>query len=165
MTAQSAANLLLIVTAIAWILGRQVQVAPVKPRLLLLAPVVMGYFGIRDLPPSLWRSTVDVVPLLVSAAVSAGLGIWRGRTIAVWQDVHGAWWRRGSTLTLLLWAALFAVRGLLYVVDLATGHPEASGLGVLLCTLAITFAAQNSVIALRVTAPAPRPGERLLAGG
>jgi hypothetical protein len=107
MTAQSAANFLLIATAIAWILGRQLQVAPVKPRLLLLAPVVMGYFSIRDLP----------------------------------------------------------VRGLLYVVDLATGHPVASGLGVLLCTLAINCAAQNSVIALRMTAPAPRPGDPLSVGG
>lgn len=81
--------------------------------------------------------------------------MWRGRTIAVWRDAEGVWWRRGSKLTLALWGALLVARGLLYVVDLVVGHPEASGVGALLLTLALSFAAQNAVIALRMTSPVP----------
>jgi hypothetical protein len=42
---------------------------------------------------------------------------------------------------------------------------SAANLLLVVSTLAVSFAAQNRVIALRMTAPAPRPGERLLAGG
>jgi hypothetical protein len=80
--------------------------------------------------------------------------VWRGRTTAVWRDAQGIWWRRGSRLTLVLWGALFAARGVLYVVDRAAGHPEASGVGALLITLAVGFAAQNAVTAVRMTSPA-----------
>jgi hypothetical protein len=153
----SAAGLLLIAAAVVWILARQVRLAPVKPRLLVLAPLVLGYAGLESLPASTWRDATDPALLALGVAVSVGLGVWRGRTIAVWRDEAGVWWRRGSTLTLALWGALFAARGALYVLAVATGHPEASGAGALLLGLAISFAAQNAVIGLRMTGPAPAP--------
>jgi hypothetical protein len=155
--ANSAASILLIAAAVVWILARQVRLAPVKPRLLVLAPLLLAYFGLRTLAPSLWQNAADLTLLALSAVVSAGLGVWRGRTIVVWRDAQGVWWRRGSKLTLALWGALFVARGLLFLVDLAAGHPEASGVGALLLTLAVSFAAQNAVIALRMTSPAASP--------
>lgn len=163
MTADTAANLLLIAAAVVWILAKQVRTERVKPRLLVLAPLLLAYFGVRGIAPTLWHDTADSGLLALSAAVSAALGVWRGRTIAVWQDADGVWWRRGSRLTVALWGALFAVRSALYVLDLAVGHPEASGLGALLCTLAVGFAAQNAVIGARTIAPAARIGDRMTA--
>jgi hypothetical protein len=64
----------------------------------------------------------DLGPLAVSAALSVGLGIWRGQTITVWRDADGAWWRQGSMLTLALWGALIAARGLLCGVDATLAH-------------------------------------------
>jgi hypothetical protein len=153
-TATSAAAVLLIAAAVVWILVRQLRTAPVKPRLLVLAPLALAYFGLRAVPMSLWQDTADLALLAVSGVVSAALGVWRGRTITVWCDAQGIWWRRGSRLTLVLWGALFAARGVLYVVDRAAGHPEASGVGALLITLAVGFAAQNAVTAVRMTSPA-----------
>jgi hypothetical protein len=153
-TATSAAAVLLIAAAVTWILVRQLRTAPVKPRLLVLAPLALAYFGLRAVPMSLWQDTADLALLAVSGVVSASLGVWRGRTITVWRDAQGIWWRRGSRLTLVLWGALFAARGVLYVVDRAAGHPEASGVGALLITLAVGFAAQNAVTAVRMTSPA-----------
>ena len=46
-------------------------------------------------------------------------------------------------------------RGLLYGLDAAAGHREASGLGAILLTLALSFAAQNAVTALRMQAGPP----------
>jgi hypothetical protein len=156
-TVTSAADVLLIAAAVVWILIRQVRTAPVKPRLLLLAPLALAWFGLRAVPTSLWQNAADLALLAGSAVVSAALGVWRGHTIAVWRDDRGVWWRRGSKLTLVLWGALFAVRGVLYVVDRAAGHPEASGIGALLVTFALGFAAQNAVTALRMSAPARTP--------
>jgi hypothetical protein len=153
-TATSAAAVLLIAAAVTWILVRQLRTAPVKPRLLVLAPLALAYFGLRAVPMSLWQDTADLALVAVSGVVSASLGVWRGRTTAVWRDAQGIWWRRGSRLTLVLWGALFAARGVLYVVDRAAGHPEASGVGALLITLAVGFAAQNAVTAVRMTSPA-----------
>jgi hypothetical protein len=153
-TATSAADIVLIAAAVIWILIRQLRTAPVKPRLLLLAPLVLAWFGVRAVPRSLWQDAADVALLALSGVVSAALGVWRGRTIAVWRDAEGTWLRRGSTLTLILWGALVAVRGVLYLVDRAAGHTEASGTGALLITLALGFAAQNAVIALRISPPA-----------
>ena len=158
MNASTVADVLLIGAAVVWVLARQVQLARVKPRLLLLAPLVLAFFGIRSLPASTWRVPADLALLAVSAALSLGLGVWRGQTIKVWRDADGTWWRQGSVLTLVLWGVLIAARGLLYGVGVAVGHREASDLGAVLVTLALSFAAQNTVTALRMNAAPPLPG-------
>jgi hypothetical protein len=158
MNASTVADLLLIAAAVIWVLARQVQLARVKPRLLVLAPLVLAFFGIRSLPASTWRVPADLALLAVSAALSLGLGVWRGQTIRVWRNADGTWWRQGSMLTLVLWGVLIVARGLLYGVDVAVGHREASDLGAVLVTLALSFAAQNTVTALRINAAQPLPG-------
>jgi len=100
MNASTIANVLLIGVAVVWILARQVRRARVKPRLLWLAPLILAYFGIRALPASTWRVPADLGLLALSAAVSVGLGVWRGQTIKVWREADGTWWRQGSALTL-----------------------------------------------------------------
>jgi len=157
MNASTIANVLLIGVAVVWILARQVRRARVKPRLLWLAPLILAYFGIRALPASTWRVPADLGLLALSAAVSVGLGVWRGQTIKVWREADGTWWRQGSVLTLVLWGALLVARGVLYGVDAAAGHRDASGLGAILVTLALSFAAQNAVTALRMNAVQPLP--------
>jgi len=157
MNASTIANVLLIGVAVVWILARQVRRARVKARLLWLAPLILAYFGIRALPASTWHVPADLGLLALSAAVSVGLGVWRGQTIKVWREADGTWWRQGSVLTLVLWGALLVARGVVYGVDAAAGHRDASGLGAILVTLALSFAAQNAVTALRMNAVQPLP--------
>ena len=126
MNASTVADVLLIGAAVVWVLARQVQLARVKPRLLVLAPLALASFGIRSLPASAWRMPADLALLAVSAAFSAGLGTWRGQTISVWRDADGTWWRQGSVLTLVLWGGLIVARGLLSALDAAVGHRDAS---------------------------------------
>ena len=103
MNAGIVADVLLIGAAVVWILARQVQVAPVKPRLLWLTPLLLAFFGIRSLPSSTWHVPADLALLAISAVISIGLGVWRGQTIRVWRDADGTWWRQGSALTLVPW--------------------------------------------------------------
>jgi hypothetical protein len=158
MTLNTAADVLLIGAAVIWVLARQVRRARVKPRLLWLAPLVLAYFGIRALAAPTWHIPADLGLLALSAAISVGLGVWRGQTIQVWREADGTWWRQGSIRTLALWGALIAARGLLYGLDAAVGHREASDLGAILLTLALSFAAQNAVTAARMDAAQPLPG-------
>ena len=84
----------------------------------------------------------------------------------MWRDADSTWWRQGSARTLVLWGALIAARALLYGLDAAAGHREASGLGAILLTLALSFAAQNSVTAVRMHAAPPlTPACRRQGGG
>jgi hypothetical protein len=142
----SIADLLLIAAAVVWILAKQVRREPVKARLLVLVPLLLGWFGLRAVPGSFWHSTADVALFGIGAAVSVGLGLIRGRTIRVWREPDGTWWRQGSRTTLMLWGALLAARVALAAVDHVTGHPEASNAGVILCSLALSFAGQNVVV-------------------
>jgi hypothetical protein len=153
--ASTVADVLLIGAAVAWVLARQVQLARVKPRLLVLAS-----FGIRSLPASTWRVPADLALLAVSAALWLGLGVWRGQPIKVWRDADGTLWRQGSVLTLVLWGVLIVARGLLYGVGVAVGHRDASDLGAVLVTPALSFAAQNTVTAMRMNAAPPLPADQ-----
>lgn len=152
------ADVLLIGAAVVWILARQVQVGRVKPRLLWLVPLLLAFFGIRSLPDSTWHMPADLALLALSAVISIGLGIWRGQTIRVWRDADGTWWRQGSALTLVLWGALIGARGLIYGIGIGVGHREAINLGAILVVLALSFAAQNAVTALRMTTAPPLSG-------
>src|SRR6202011_4991422 len=140
----TAANVLLIGAAVVWILWKQIQAAPIKTRLLVAAPLVMGYFGIRDTPSSTWTSAADLTLIAVGAAFAVGLGLARGTTIRVWREQDGLLWRQGSKVTLMLWGALLVVRVAMYGVAEATGPRAASGLGPVLLSLGLSFAAQNA---------------------
>jgi hypothetical protein len=164
MTLNTAADVLLIGAAAVWVLARQVRLARIKPRLLWLAPLVLAYFGIRALPASTWKVPADLGLVALSAVVSVGLGLWRGQTIRVWREADGSWWRQGSVRTLVLWGVLIAARGLLYWLDAAVGHRDASGLGAILLTLALSFAAQNVVTATRMSAGRPFSGGQPVSG-
>jgi hypothetical protein len=160
MNVNTAANILLIAAAVIWILAKQVKAAPVKPRLLVLAPLIMGYFGIKDTPASTWKTGADLGYIVVGALLSIGLGLWRGTTIRVWREQDGGWWRAGTKYTLYLWGALLVVRAVLAGAAGATGHKAADGLGPILFSLALSFAAQNAVIGMRMSgAPAIAPAQ------
>src|SRR2546421_9831012 len=51
---------MLIGAAAVWILARQVRQARVKPRLLILIPLILAYFGIRAMPASTWHMPADL---------------------------------------------------------------------------------------------------------
>lgn len=161
----TAANILLIAAAVVWILAKQVRPAPVKTRLLVAAPLIMAYFGIKNTPASTWKDEADLAFIAIGAVFSIALGLWRGTTIRVWRESDGSWWRAGSKYTLYLWGALLAVRAVLVGAADSTGHKAADGLGPILVSLALSFAAQSVVIAMRMSdaststsAPAPASG-------
>jgi hypothetical protein len=145
---------------VVWILARQLRTVVVRDRLLVAVPLVLGWAGLRGLHPATLAGGADGVLLATSALASVGLGWWRGLTLRVWRE-DGVWLRRGTPVTLLLWVALFAVRGVLAVIGRLGGHPETTDVSVLLCCLALSFAAQNAVTLTRIGGLAPSPRRSL----
>lgn len=150
MNVNTVATVLLIAAAVVWILWRQVQAQPVKAKMLLVVPVLLGYFGIRDTASGTWTDPAALALIAVGALASAGVGLARGTTIRVWRERDGVWWSKGSKATLLLWGVMILVRGTLDGVAHATGHSAAGGLGPMLLSFGLSFAGQNAVIAMRM---------------
>ena len=69
----NAADLLLLVAAVVWILAKQVRVEPLKPRLLVIAPLLLGWYRLRALPESTTRDLADLALLALAVVVSASL--------------------------------------------------------------------------------------------
>jgi hypothetical protein len=119
--------------------------------LLVAAPLIMAYFGIKNTPASTWKDEADLAFIAIGAVFSIALGLWRGATIRVWRESDGSWWRAGSKYTLYLWGALLVVRAILVGAADSTGHKAADGLGPILVSLALSFAAQSVVIAMKMS--------------
>jgi hypothetical protein len=153
----TSADLVLAALVVVWIISRQVRTAQVRPRVLVVVPLVLLWAGVRGLQADAAHLTdpVSLALLGATAAAALGLGAWRGVTLRVWRAPDGTWWRRGTALTLVLWLLVLAVRGGLAAAGYATGHPQTSGVSVLLCSLALSFAAQNAVTLLRTSAVLP----------
>ena len=69
------ADILLILFAVAWILFKQVQPAPVKIGLLIIVPVLLAYFGITTTASRTWSNSPDLLLIVLGAAISVGLGV------------------------------------------------------------------------------------------
>ncbi|GIG20013.1 hypothetical protein Cch01nite_07370 [Cellulomonas chitinilytica] len=146
----SAANAVLGLAVLAWVLWRQVEVREVaadrSPRGLL----VLAAFGAWTAAQALDGAAVSPVALalvVAGVAVSAGFGALRGRLQPVWRDASGRVLRRGNALTVVLWLTAIAVH---VGVDalVARVDPGAAGLagGSLLVCLAVSLTAQRLVV-------------------
>jgi len=146
----SAANAVLGLAVLAWVLWRQVQAREViterSPRGLL----VLAGFGVWAAAQGLGGASVSPAALalvVAGVAISAGFGALRGRLQPVWLDASGRVLRRGNALTVTLWLTAIAVHvGVDAVV--ARVDPGAAGLagGSLLVCLALSLTAQRLVV-------------------
>ena len=98
MNLSTAADVLLIAAVVVWVLAKQVRMARVKPRPLLLAPLSWPTSGSG---PARLDLACARRPRAARGerVLSPGLGAWRGQTIQVWRDADGTWRRRRSALT------------------------------------------------------------------
>jgi len=132
---------------------RQFQPHPARGNLLLFAPLILVFLGIRGLTDG---GIAEIAFLAVNAAVAVGFGIWRGQSFRVWTQGSEIW-MQGTLVTLGLWGVSIAVR----IGLMATGHllgiSTANTMPELLILLGITFGAQNAVLWMRGTSRIPLP--------
>ena len=153
------ANAVVALAVVGLLLYRQLTTRRVKTdgggRMML----ILGLVGLLQLGEFVqntgWIGALGVELLVVSLALAAVLGTFRAYSVRVWQTADGAWWRRGSALTLVLWfvsiGSHFGIDAL--AVSLAGPGVDMQGLGnaTLLLYLAISLGLQNILVAHRVT--------------
>ena len=135
-----------------WSVWRQMHAHEITRRGLTKLPVIfaaIGLFGLQrgDIP----SSAAAAAAMSVSLALSVGLGVVRGALIPIWRDARGRCLSRGNRLTIALWVALVGGKFALGTVSSVTGWFPQTSAGEVFLFLGISFAAQNLVIARRVT--------------
>lgn len=139
-------NVGIYVLLIGFVLYRQMSRLPLSPRRLVVLPLILGLIALQQLSRELLTFDVGTVSfLLLSLAISAAAGMWRGTTFRMWNDA-GVVMIKGTALTLLAWGVLIVVRLPFAVAGHAANYSQGLVIGELLLALAVTFAAQNAVI-------------------
>ncbi len=102
----TAAQILVVVAIVIWIIGRRLAGMPVGSRSFVV-PVIMVFYGISQMHGRL--SAVDIAFLAVELIIGVAAGLARGATIKLYvRDGH--LWQRYTMLTLGVWLAMIALR-------------------------------------------------------
>ena len=157
MKSSESLNVLIGVLILGWILYRQLQARPAKADLRL--PLILAVLGIIDLTGFLGQHGHHpgyvFAALAGSFILAVAFAAARAATVHVWVD-NGQPWRKGTTLTAVLWIVSLAVHlGYDYLVD---GRGPMAGLGA--ASLAMYFAITYTVQRLIVQARARRIAEK-----
>jgi hypothetical protein len=147
---------LIAVAAFAFILYRQLRAQRVDAAKGARRPLIFAAVGVVLAGQYLLHHQVTalgVAGLAVSLVLAALLSYLRGHSVRLWRQ-DGAWWRRGTALTLVLW---FCSIGSHLGVDALVGHLDpAEGIGkglgnaTLLLYLGVSLGLQHLVVLQRV---------------
>jgi hypothetical protein len=114
---------------------------------MVIPPLALLYFGATGLAR---LDATGWLLLVVNLILGAGLGYVRGTTFRVWFDEHGTALMKGTSLTILFWAATFAVKIVLAIVEQKAGLGLGTGSGAeLTIPAAATLGVQSLVVYLR----------------
>jgi hypothetical protein len=132
------------------VIARQVQPRPLAARALLVVPLVLIVIGVTEVakavPKGQSMSSMESAWLAADLAVSAVFGLARGFTTRLYEEA-GELWRRGTTLTVILW---FVTIGARLVISIAGHHDAGKVLNdALLLTLGVTLLVQSGVVLWR----------------
>lgn len=153
-------NIAIYVALIAFVLYRQMSPVPLRAARLILLPAALGLFGLQQLLRRPFADVTSSVLLVVGLVIAVAAGLWRGTTFRVWSE-DARVMVRGTRMTLVTWAVLILVRLPFAFLANAAASPQGFVVGELLLALAVTFAAQNTVIWIRAKRIGNRqPGAR-----
>lgn len=141
-----------------WSIWRQVHQHSVTRQSLVKLPLLfIGIGAIAQLGTPFPASHAAAIALVISAAVSIILGVWRGAAIPVWRAGDGSWLSQGNRTTIALWVALIAFKFGLGTFGSVTGLFPVETVGEVFVTLGLSFAIQNLIVARRSVAQTLQP--------
>jgi hypothetical protein len=142
-------TVILIAAAVLLVIYRQFQARDVSARGLIVIPLILLGLGAQNLASSPPVGALAVGALALDAAAGIALGVLRGRSLRIWQESDGTWWRKGTRSTAVLWVASIAARIAIIGGARALGVHDASAAGPLELAFGVSLAAQYAVVALR----------------
>jgi hypothetical protein len=151
--------LLVLLILLPWSIWRQMHASEISGSGLVRLPLIFAVvgvlgFGIDTIP----TDAAAVAYIVFCLALSIAFGVWRGARIDVWRS-GSRWMSRGNRTTLALWAALIGTKVVLGTIASITGWFPAEHAGDVFLYLAVSFVAQNLVVAERSLWTSGRPAE------
>ncbi len=151
--------LLVLLILLPWSIWRQMHAHEITGSGLVKLPVIFAAIGLLGFGTgTIPTDTTAVAYIACCLVLSVGFGVWRGARIDVWRDA-GRWMSQGNRTTIALWAALIGLKVGLGTVASITGWFPAENAGDVFVFLALSFVAQNVVVAQRSLWNAPRTAE------
>jgi hypothetical protein len=154
---------------VAYVIGRQLIGEPLRGKRLIVLPAVLTVIGALDLHSGGRQlRTVDLVCLVVSGLIGAGIGVAQGRSMRL-ESRDGALWAQLPVKGLWLWLALVLSRIAMTVLASGLHAHVAASIAPILLLLGVNRLAQAAVVAPRaVLAGIPfapeKDGKPFLAG-
>ena len=142
---------LLVVTALAYVLYSRWQGRPINDRRMLLLPALVSGYGVLQLTGAAGRGLriVDVMTIAAGIVVAAGMGVARGMTVTV-VTRDGQPWMRYRAATLILWVVTVIARLAVTLVASGLGASVAVSRGpAILISVGVTLFAEGLVVTRR----------------
>lgn len=140
-------EIVLILAAVGYVLVRRMMGEAAQVKRMLVLPAVLFVVGISQLGSAL-HSPAAIVFLLVSAALSVGIGALRGASVRV-SDRGGIAFVNYTWVTVVLWVVNLVVK---FGANFVFGHidPQAAALGnSLLVTLGLGMLVEGLIVLMR----------------
>jgi hypothetical protein len=151
--------LLVLLILLPWSIWRQMHAHEITGGGLVRLPVIFAAIGVLGFGTGAIPTDAAAFAYVAFCLVLAiGFGIWRGARIDVWRD-GSRWISQGNRTTLALWGALIGFKVALGTVASITGWFPAEHAGDVFVYLAVSFVAQNVIVAQRSLWAAGRPVE------
>jgi hypothetical protein len=141
--------LLVLLILLPWSIWRQMHAHEITGSGLVRLPVIFAAIGVLGFGTgTIPTDAAAVAYIAFCLALSVGFGVWRGARVDIWRNA-GRWMSQGNRTTLGLWAALIGTKVVLGTVASITGWFPAEHAGDVFLYLAVSFVAQNLVVAQR----------------
>lgn len=141
-----AVNAVIFLAVFAYVLRRQLTVRAVTPRSFLLVAILFGYGLTGGFP----TAAPGVALFAVSIVVSVVFGVWRATSMRMWRGTKGVVYRRGTAVTITLWAITVTIKVVLDLIEMAQTHTFTAG--PIWLAMALTLAVQQYVMLTRARA-------------
>ena len=106
---QYAVTIVLAILLLGFVVYQQMRTRPIRPRQLVIFPVILAFLGLSNLSKHSPASTAADVALGASVLTAILFGVGRGLTTRIWRE-GGVLVRKGTIATLLLWVVGLALR-------------------------------------------------------
>jgi hypothetical protein len=142
--------ILVLLVLLPWSIWRQMHAHAVTRESLIKLPLIFAAIGVFGFGTgAIPTDGAAVAYLAFSAVLSVGMGVWRGAALSLWRDEDGTPISIGNRTTLALWIALLGTKFALGTIASITGWFPAEHAGEIFLFLALSFVAQNIVVARR----------------
>ena len=142
--------MLVLLVLLPWSIWRQMHEHEVTREGLVKLPLIFAAIGVLGFGTGAIPTDAAALGYIAfSLSLSVFFGVWRGVKLSVWRNADGNPMSIGNRTTITLWGVLIGSKFALGAIASITGWFPAESVGEVFIFLALSFVAQNLVVARR----------------